>query len=487
MNEAALSPASAISDLSQGGCDILDAPRAWVERFPVAIYACDAAGRLRWFNGRAAAIWGRAPRLGGEAERFCGAHKVSDLEFRPVARSQSPMAEVLRTGCAMHGAEARIERPDGTEVVAMLQIDPVKDSGGTLLGAIGCLHETTAFHRMQEELHRSQDQLRQNEQRLSQLLEALPAAVYTTDAAGRITYYNRAAVDLAGREPKIGSDEWCVTWRLYSPDGTPMPHDRCPMAIALKESRPVRGVEAVAERPDGTRVPFIPFPTPLRDSDGEVVGAVNMLVDISERKSAETQQKVLLDELNHRVKNNMQMLYALLRGAQRETRSAEARSVLSEASQRVAAMAAAQRVLYGAGESAEFDIEDFLEAVCESARQGFGKDIRIACESISGSLSNDTAMPLALILNELLTNAARHGCNGRGAVAIEVGLTESDGSYMLRVEDDGPGFRFSEGRKRSSGLGLVVGLVRQLGGTFAVDGTSGARCTVRFHDSRTAH
>src|SRR5947209_5105559 len=71
------------------------------------------------------------------------------------------------------------------------------------------------------------------------------------------------------------------------PDGTPMPHDECPMAVALKEGRPVRGAEAVAERPDGTRVPFIPYPTPLRDASGALVGAVNMLVDISERERAQ--------------------------------------------------------------------------------------------------------------------------------------------------------------------------------------------------------
>src|SRR5688572_29706336 len=120
-----------------------------------------------------------------------------------------------------------------------------------------------------------------------ELLDALPAAIYTTDADGRVTYYNAAAVQLAGRTPKIGSDEWCVTWRLYWPDGTPLPHDECPMAVALRTGRPVRGVEAVAERPDGTLVPFMPYPTPLHDATGKVVGAVNMLVDLSERSHAE--------------------------------------------------------------------------------------------------------------------------------------------------------------------------------------------------------
>ena len=120
-----------------------------------------------------------------------------------------------------------------------------------------------------------------------ELLDALPAAIYTTDAAGRITYYNAAAVQLAGRTPEIGSDEWCVTWRLYRPDGSLLPHDECPMAVALKTGRPVRGMEAVAERPDGTLVPFMPYPTPLHDASGNVIGAVNMLVDLTEYSQAE--------------------------------------------------------------------------------------------------------------------------------------------------------------------------------------------------------
>ena len=96
-----------------------------------------------------------------------------------------------------------------------------------------------------------------SESELRTVLDALPAAIYTTDAAGRVTYYNRAAAELAGREPELGKDEWCVTWRLYNRDGTPLPHDQCPMAIAIKENRAVRGAEAILEPPDGTRLHFV--------------------------------------------------------------------------------------------------------------------------------------------------------------------------------------------------------------------------------------
>jgi two-component system CheB/CheR fusion protein len=120
-----------------------------------------------------------------------------------------------------------------------------------------------------------------------QVLDLLPAAIYITNASGRITYYNEAAAVLWGRHPQLGLSEWCGSWKLYWPDGRPLPHDQSPMALALREKRPIRGTEAVAERPDGTRVPFIPYPTPLYDASGELIGAVNVLVDITDRKRAE--------------------------------------------------------------------------------------------------------------------------------------------------------------------------------------------------------
>lgn len=168
--------------------------------------------------------------------------------------------------------------------------------------------ETAAYKASKESLNRANEELesrvvertleiRESERQARELLEALPAAVYTTDAAGRITFYNQAAARLAGRTPTVGKDEWCVTWRLFKPDGTPLPHDECPMAVALKENRPIRGEEIVAERPDGKRVPVIPYPTPIHDDSGALVGAVNMLVDISERKAAEAALRVSEAEL----------------------------------------------------------------------------------------------------------------------------------------------------------------------------------------------
>jgi len=131
------------------------------------------------------------------------------------------------------------------------------------------------------------------ERRFREMIDALPAAVYTTDAEGHITHFNRAAVELSGRTPELGNDQWCVSWKLFWADGTPMAHDQCPMAVALKGGRVADGVEAILERPDGTRVWFTPYPRPFYDAKGKIVGGLNMLIDITERKKTESSINLL--------------------------------------------------------------------------------------------------------------------------------------------------------------------------------------------------
>jgi PAS domain S-box-containing protein len=129
--------------------------------------------------------------------------------------------------------------------------------------------------------------LRTQEEAFRRLLGSLPAAIYTTDKAGRITYCNQTAVDLWGKRPQVGKDRWSDLWRLHYPDGSSVPLDQRPTQIVLNEGRAVRGREALLERPDGTLVPIMPCPAPLLDERGTIIGVVNMQVDLTERKRAE--------------------------------------------------------------------------------------------------------------------------------------------------------------------------------------------------------
>ena len=240
---------------------------ALLDALPIGVFRCDREGRLVQCNRRAAELWGRIPARG-----------------EPVACEASGIREVLHTGKPVRDRITTIARPDGSCITSLADLSPLTDAAGAPIGVVCCFQDVSETLRARERWYR-------------ELLDVLPVALYTTDIEGRLTFFNEAAVALAGTRPELGTDKWCVTWRLFHPDGTPMPHDDCPMAVALAENRAVRGAEAVAERPDGSRVPFIPYPTPLRDEHGALVGAVNMLVDISERKAAELERQRLVAEL----------------------------------------------------------------------------------------------------------------------------------------------------------------------------------------------
>ncbi len=137
------------------------------------------------------------------------------------------------------------------------------------------------------------------------LIEALPAAIYTCNTEGKITFFNQAAADLWGRKPQIGKDMWCGSWKIFNPDGTELDIPKCPMAITLKTGLPVKGKEIIIERPDGVRINVLPHTKSLLDASGKMVGAINMLVDISEKnisnQNIEQEYKSQADLLEEKV------------------------------------------------------------------------------------------------------------------------------------------------------------------------------------------
>jgi PAS domain S-box-containing protein len=176
--------------------------------------------------------------------------------------------------------EFRIVRRDGTVRWLAGRWQMFKDCAGKPLRLSGVNFDIT-------DRKQAEEALRASESRYRELIQVLPAAVYTCDACGRVTLYNHAAAVLWGREPVIGKDLWCGSWNIYRPDGTPLPVEECPMAVTLRTGLAVRGEEIIIERPDGTRRNVLPHPEPMRNAEGVLIGAVNMLVDITDRKLAE--------------------------------------------------------------------------------------------------------------------------------------------------------------------------------------------------------
>ncbi|HYG42538.1 MAG TPA: HWE histidine kinase domain-containing protein, partial [Bordetella sp.] len=291
------------------------------------------------------------------------------------------------------------------------------------------------------------------------LLNSLPAAIYTTDAAGRLTFYNEAAVAFSGRRPTLGSDEWCVTWRLYHLDGRPMPHDQCPMAVALRENREVRGVEAIAERPDGSRIVFQPYPTPLRDADGNVVGGINMLVDVTERKQGEERQRLLLHEVNHRANNLLSVMQSFVT----LTQAADVSSYRDVLDGRLRALAVAHSLLAESrwhGADLARLISEELAPYMEAGESG------VWLQGSTIPLIPAAAQSLAMIIHELATNAVKYGALSVQGGKLNVQWHPEGNNVTLRwTEAGGPAVR--QPTRTGLGSSVIERCAAQLGGSLS--------------------
>jgi len=444
MNEL-LSSATPTGEAGRAGARLLEGPPAFVDLLPVAIYACDAEGQVRWRNRRAAEL-------------------VPDTAALPPGPAGAAVEAALRSGRAVRDAAA-----------AGLQahVEPLRDEDGRLAGAICCLHEAPPVGDVRASLEEA-------ERRRIGLLEALPVALYTTDPAGRITFFNQAAVELWGGPPHPDENLWCGSRALLWPDGRPMAREECPMAVAIRENRAIRGAEAVLVRPDGSQVPFLPFPTPLHDGAGRLIGGVNMLVDIADRKATEDRYRLLLDEMNHRTKNMLVTVQSL---AGQSFRGSEDLAAMREKfTGRLFALSKAHDMVARA-RWATVDLEDLVAGVLEplpafaEGRIGFGGE--------PVELVPRSALMLAMVLHELAANAVRHGAlqqpTGRVDIAWHVERAEAGQDLHLEWQEAG-GPPVAEPARRGFGLRLVErSLAGEPGGKAGVAfEPGGLRCRLRL-------
>ena len=331
------------------------------------------------------------------------------------------------------------------------------------------------------------------------LLDALPEPALVLGAGGGIERANRAALahfgaPLAGRkltDLALGDPAPLKTY-LSRCSGS-----RSPLVGSLTVRDPAGGVRkyrchgnVLAPARDGAPARLLLRCAPGEDERFSVLSAKvrELNAEIRKRRRAQAvleetlrDRELLLRELNHRVKNNVQMLTGMLSVAERETSSVDAKAALRDAVRRLTAVGVVQQMLYRAESLRGVPGDELVRSLCEAILSGYGA-VAASVEAESVELSNAAAVPLALILNELLANAVKHGLGQRPDGRIRVRFRASGDGCELVVEDDGPGFDLQETRKRASGLGLVRGLVRQLGGSLAVERAGGARCILRFKD-----
>jgi PAS domain S-box-containing protein len=417
-----------------------------VEALPVGIYVCDAQGFLVHYNRRAAELWGLSPDIDARGARYCGAHKAFTADGELISSANGPMAALLATAQPIRDREMVIERPDGSRITVLLNLDPLCEQDGRLVGGVSCMQDISGRKAAEARLQAREEWFRG-------LLSALAAAVYTTDAQGRITYYNQAAAELAGRRPELGSETWSIASRLYAADGTPLRPEDYPVAVALKTGEPIRGAEKIAERPDGTRVPILSFPTPLRDDSGKLVGAVNMLLDISDRKAVEEQKTMLVRELAHRVNNIFAVVLAVTQQSLRTAASPQAFAETFTA--RLQALARAHNLLL-ARDWAGADLEELAREQIAPFKPRSEEMMKI--EGPKVMLKPGQVIALGAVLHELATNAYKYGALSVPNGTVELGwvLTRKDGVDHVELnwhERGGP--RVKRPAKRGLGSRII--------------------------------
>jgi PAS domain S-box-containing protein len=192
--------------------------------------------------------------------------------------------QVYKTGISFSAKEkpVKLDKEDNGEIIDIYVdtlLQPHKDNTGKTDGIFFFFIDVT-------EKVKSRKKIEESEKRYRELIENLPVATYSCDPEGRILLYNKAAAVLWGKEPEIGKDLWCGFWSIYSENGTPLPLDLCPMAMALKKGRKITDQKIIVERPNGDKLNVVTYPVPFMDSSGRVTGAVNVLIDITARKKA---------------------------------------------------------------------------------------------------------------------------------------------------------------------------------------------------------
>src|SRR5438552_3664691 len=244
---------------------------------PIGYVTFDRVGRIEEINVIATRLLGRPRKhLIGAPFVVCVAKADVQIFLRHLLECRSSKGPV-ETG--LH-----LKTRDGVEFPVLLSSTAASSSmkNGVLLFQTAIVDLSAR--------QRAEESLRQSEKRYRTLFDLVPVAVYTCDAAGLIQEYNQHAVEVWGREPETNdpSEKFCGSSKIFYPDGRPMPHDKCPMARALRgEELTPADLEMVVERASGARQNVLVSPAALRNAQGKIIGAINCLHDITARKRAE--------------------------------------------------------------------------------------------------------------------------------------------------------------------------------------------------------
>jgi PAS domain S-box-containing protein len=392
-------------------------PARLFEQLPFTVYVCDRDGLVLRYNRRAAELWGRSPKLRDPNERFCGSYRMFRPDGSLLPHDQCPMADVLRTGISVREQEVHIDRPDGLRGIALVDIEPVKDSEGNVVGAVNCFQDITERKRSEE-----------IGLRLAAIVGSSDDAIISKDLDGTITSWNGGAERIFGylAEEIIGKP----IMTLIPPD-----HQKEEEAIMgrIRRGQRVEHYETIRQRKDGSLIDISLTISPVRSAQGKVIGASKIARDITEHKRNEAQIINLAREAEHRTKNILSTVLATVRLSRAD--SSDDLKQLIEG--RIDALAKVHGLFvqsrWTGAELHSLVAQELLPYRSET-------EGRVRIDGPPVMLEPNTAQTVAISLHELATNAAKYGSLSAADGIVEIAWSHTvDGRLSLRwIEAGGP-------------------------------------------------
>jgi PAS domain S-box-containing protein len=464
-----------------------------LEALNEAIYIIDADGRIQFCNAALAQLTGYAAGtlLGHPSlDLYAPEHQPAVLDRRTRAFRGEPVPSRL---------EATLVRHDGARLPVELSVTSLMRAG-QVVGRVTMIRDISARQQADAALHAS-------EERFRLLLEGVQDyAIYLLDPEGRIVTWNAGAARIKGYP---SADILGASFSRFFPAdeqarGTP--------AAVLEQT--VRDGHYVGEgwrvRRDGSQFWASVVITALRDAHGQLYGFAKVTRDMTEPRAAEQalaqanqalehrvaertaalqaslqEKEMLLKEIHHRVKNNLQVISSLLSLQSETIQDAAFRVLIQESERRIEAMALVHETLYQGADIGQVSLAPYVETLSAHLFRSYGVEtdrITFQAQMDEVVLPLDTAIPCGLMLNELLSNCLKHAFPSGEAGHVTVTLTTDGACVTLRVSDSGCGFPEPLDFRTTDSLGLqlVCALTEQLQGTIALERKGGTAFTVTF-------
>jgi PAS domain S-box-containing protein len=421
-------------------------PARLFEQQPFAVYVCDRDGLVRRYNRYAAELWGRSPKLGDPDERFCGSYRMFRPDGSLLEHHQCPMAEVLRTGVSVREQEVHIERPDGSHGIALVNIEAITDSDGYIVGAVNCFQDVTERRRAEDAALR-----------LAAIVESSDDAIVGKDLDGVITSWNRGAERIFGylNEEIIGKPGTV----LVPPD---YQKEEEATIERIRRGQRVEPFETVRRRKHGSLIDVALTISPVKNSQGKIIGASKIARDITDRKRSEAQIVNLAHEAEHRTRNILTTVQATVRLSHANTSDDLKRLIEG----RINALAKVH-TLFVESRWTGAQLHSLVTQELLPYRDGRGERVRINGPIVM--LEPNTAQAIAVSLHELATNAAKYGSLSAANGDVEVSWTNTaDGQLSLRwIESGGP--TIARPTHRGCGTRIIENIIGGLGGKVRFD------------------